>query len=735
MLIQYIVSNILNYIPKLNLKSLTQLLTNKLRKKLQPISVFNKSTTMAIAYLSFFCLFVIALTLKYYQHNDHNLQSIIDQVKNIIFLSSDGDRKDTPATSSKSNQSKHLKYIEFKQFQKQYILAFTIAMLSDWMQGPYVYKLYHQFGFTTQEIAYIYILGSFTGALTGVFVGSFSDKFGRKFACLLFCLLYGLSCLTKHFNDFGILCFGRVLGGISTSILHSSFEAWMVTHHHYNGFNKSQLTQTFQLAWSLNSIMAIFAGIITSNAIKFYKIIYYYYGLLLININNRYNLNVVDDFEYFETDYSDEIDNSKRHHPVNDHTNNSLNNTHSTAVFEVAAFDCAFVALMITFGIIYQTWTENYGHYLDSIKKYNKDRNSDIVLTDDDESDTGNFSDISINSDNNNHNDNEENDVLINKKKKKIGDDNPNAIESSPLPQTRNMTHNNNLISINGSCNQDTTTTTKNTNTNKNTNIEKSTMVSKISSAFCLILFEDRRVLCLGCCQAFFESSMYIFVFCWTPALGASDVTYNIDHGWIFADFMTACLIGTILSNIFTKQYKILHEKLSILITLIASISIIFVCIFFNIFLIKLLLFIIFEICCGMYWPTMSYLRSKYIPDTIRATVMTIFRVPLNFFIVIVLFYVEYIGIYYSFLCAFLLLIASILSSILLNRMAIYSKRMKNSNTSSIDKNEQNSDKTGSDELIGAGLSVENDDSYDSDDVNQLNNNINYLLNDCDKSR
>ena len=115
--------------------------------------------------------------------------------------------------------------------------------------------------------------------------------------------------------------------------------------------------------------------------------------------------------------------------------------------------------------------------------------------------------------------------------------------------------------------------------------------IAKINAAYQLLFFQDRRVFCLGFLQSFFESAMYIFVFCWTPSLHTAAKYYKtiehndhnhiiIDPGWIFADFMTACLIGTILSNIFTKEYHVCNDTLSICINIIASLTMLFVCIF-----------------------------------------------------------------------------------------------------------------------------------------------------------
>ena len=44
-------------------------------------------------------------------------------------------------------------------------------------------------------------------------------------------MTYTLGCLTKHVNNFWVLCGGRVLCGIATSLLFSAFESWLVSEH------------------------------------------------------------------------------------------------------------------------------------------------------------------------------------------------------------------------------------------------------------------------------------------------------------------------------------------------------------------------------------------------------------------------------------------------------------------------------------------------------------------------
>jgi hypothetical protein len=47
--------------------------------------------------------------------------------------------------------------------------------------------------------------------------------------------------------------------------------------------------------------------------------------------------------------------------------------------------------------------------------------------------------------------------------------------------------------------------------------------------------------------------------------------------------------------------------------------------------------FLVFEFCIGVFWPAMATMRSKYVPEEARATIMNYFRIPLNLIVVIIL--------------------------------------------------------------------------------------------------
>ena len=56
---------------------------------------------------------------------------------------------------------------------------------------------------------------------------------------------------------------------------------------------------------------------------------------------------------------------------------------------------------------------------------------------------------------------------------------------------------------------------------------------------------------------------------------------------------------------------------------------------------IQLLGFCTFEACVGIFWPSIMKMRSQYIPEEARSTVMNFFRIPLNIFVCIVLYNVS----------------------------------------------------------------------------------------------
>lgn len=194
----------------------------------------------------------------------------------------------------------------------------------------------------------------------------------------------------------------------------------------------------------------------------------------------------------------------------------------------------------------------------------------------------------------------------------------------------------------------------------------------------------------LGAIQSLFEGSMYTFVFLWTPALSPNNE--EIPHGFIFATYMLASMLGSsIASRLLARntpkvesymQIVFVISSASLLLPIITSVrfAAYLFCSFGIIFLWRLSLILLslqflvtpskvkgggitfsgclqvlgfctFESCVGIFWPSIMKMRSQYIPEEARSTIMNFFRIPLNIFVCIVLYNVCYAPLFFFFFC------------------------------------------------------------------------------------
>ncbi|XP_021757739.1 molybdate-anion transporter-like [Chenopodium quinoa] len=183
----------------------------------------------------------------------------------------------------------------------------------------------------------------------------------------------------------------------------------------------------------------------------------------------------------------------------------------------------------------------------------------------------------------------------------------------------------------------------------------------------------DEKIALLGAIQSLFEGSMYTFVFLWTPALSPNDE--EIPHGFIFATFMLASMLGSSLASRLLARSAKVESYMQIVFTISsASLTLPIVTSFLvapsNVKgggmsfagYIQMLGFCVFEACVGIFWPSIMKMRSQYIPEEARSTIMNFFRIPLNIFVCIVLYNVEAFPITVMFgMCSIFLFVASIL--------------------------------------------------------------------------
>ncbi|PSN46438.1 Molybdate-anion transporter [Blattella germanica] len=163
-------------------------------------------------------------------------------------------------------------------------------------------------------------------------------------------------------------------------------------------------------------------------------------------------------------------------------------------------------------------------------------------------------------------------------------------------------------------------------------------------------IFRTRNLLKLGFIQSLFESVMYTFVFLWTPVLEPLKPPLGI----VFSCFMLCIMIGSsIYSFLIAKKYA--PEKLLKISLIIALVSLLLLAGAMKMIFVypqdtgeytqvAFVLFLIYEISVGMYFPAVGYLRSQIIPEEYRASISNLYRVPMNVFTCMSLFWLKNIA-------------------------------------------------------------------------------------------
>ncbi|KAI0761320.1 hypothetical protein BD413DRAFT_486210 [Trametes elegans] len=172
--------------------------------------------------------------------------------------------------------------------------------------------------------------------------------------------------------------------------------------------------------------------------------------------------------------------------------------------------------------------------------------------------------------------------------------------------------------------------------------------VRRLSEAWSLI-YADSRLLVLGLTQTCFEGSMYLFVFLWVPFLQeVVPDTAGLPLGYIFSSFMLSMTLGAILytsvlsssesatSTDATSDDRTVehHAKLSAGVCMAGAAAFLLSVASKDEHL-RFWAFCSFEACVGVYYPVQGMLRGKLVPDEHRATLSSLFRVPLNVFVVV----------------------------------------------------------------------------------------------------
>ncbi|KAL2266195.1 hypothetical protein VTJ83DRAFT_5547 [Remersonia thermophila] len=155
-----------------------------------------------------------------------------------------------------------------------FLLAYTLATASDWLQGAHIAALYaDEHRVSPRAISLLFATGFGTGALSAARIGRWADARGRKRACLAFCGVYAASCALTATGAvpilglekwrMGWLVLGRMLGGVGTSLLFVAFESWVVGFLGAKGERGEELRRVLGVMSGLNSVVAVVCGVVS----------------------------------------------------------------------------------------------------------------------------------------------------------------------------------------------------------------------------------------------------------------------------------------------------------------------------------------------------------------------------------------------------------------------------------------------------------------------------------------
>ena len=153
------------------------------------------------------------------------------------------------------------------------------------------------------------------------------------------------------------------------------------------------------------------------------------------------------------------------------------------------------------------------------------------------------------------------------------------------------------------------------------------------------MVLAEPALLSLGSINSLYEAALHVFVFVWTPALerrhnlaltgsGAGRPEPEVPHGLVFSLFMACKMAGSQLFALVGNRVPIqrtlrlvfIGSAVAFAVPLLASDG----------YGAALFSFCAFEFGLGLYWPAMAVARAELVPNHLRATMTSVFRVPLN---------------------------------------------------------------------------------------------------------
>ncbi|VDK47446.1 unnamed protein product, partial [Anisakis simplex] len=156
---------------------------------------------------------------------------------------------------------------QFRTLQIHFLLPYLLVLLAESIQAPYLYVLYHVYGFLPSQISVLYVVGLTMNVIGTVLTVHLLSKFDRRMLCLCCVASSSLACLLKFSDNYLVLLIGRLLDGLSAALITAPFQQWY-GHEHVMSFDfpKEWLASTFALLSLIAGFLSVLAGFIAEFA-------------------------------------------------------------------------------------------------------------------------------------------------------------------------------------------------------------------------------------------------------------------------------------------------------------------------------------------------------------------------------------------------------------------------------------------------------------------------------------
>ena len=469
----------------------------------------------------------------------------------------------------------------FRRLRRRYNVVYTLGTFGDWIQGAYLYALYSEHGYDMASIGYIFVLGYFASASVGTYVSSLGDRYGYRRFVILYGTAYGIACLLMRSSNLVILLASRVASGVAYSLLFSSFESWAITEADRLRLDRRYLVGLFSTATFFNACSAVAAGVVGNLVVDFVHPVTFGKGPGSGAGGTRTDVvgggwDDVANVATLAADYESGLSSGGPNVDSREPSTLLFPRNKYTPAFDVGAgvlFLCALGA--------YKLWWEER-------PTGGGGRN---VQPGDAERGMGRTS--------------------------RTGDDGGEGGERGGGGQSADG----------GEAPE-----------------------RGILRAAAMVLAKP-ELLSLGVTNSLYEAALHVFVFVWTPALerrgprmlgssgggglsGGAESSGDpgaeasaVPHGLVFSLFMACKMAGS-------QLYMIIGDRVpaaTILRAVFLGSTLVFAApLLVESYSFTLLCFCAFEFGLGLYWPAMAVTRAELVPNYLRATMTSVFRVPLN---------------------------------------------------------------------------------------------------------